>query len=328
NKPLESVDVNSSSKLANFQLNSINLSNGLSYSNFNMGAGEEVIISIISRMAELPEHSIVLIEELELGLHPKAQKVLIEKLFYIVLEKKLQLIFTTHSPFLFDAMPKEARVLLKKPKDNLEVYYGVSSSLAFSALTGENLKELTLYVEDKVAQLILKKLLNSATKKRIDIVDVGSKENVVRMVGAHYRNQALGKAIGIADGDLTPKELKSWYSKYVLKEGELMEDVYEQNSKAMFSKLPGDNAPEKYILEKLKSDDEFVAYLDDSDEFSDFVCNELILSDHHDLFRIVALELGDDEGEVRSLMVGFVLDVYRGDFEVILEFIIKELNNG
>jgi len=107
-----------------------------------------------------------------------------------------------------------------------------------------------------------------------------------------------------------------------------MEDVYEQNSKAMFSKLPGDNAPEKYILEKLKSDDEFVAYLDDSDEFSDFVCNELVLSDHHDLFRLVALELGDDEGEVRYLMVGFVLDVYRGDFEVILEFIIKELNNG
>ena len=100
-----------------------------------------------------------------------------------------------------------------------------------------------------------------------------------------------------------------------------MEDVYEQNSKAMFSKLPGDNAPEKYILKKLKSDDAFVAYLDDSDEFSDFVCNELVLGDHHDLFRVIALELGDDKGEVRSLMVGFVLDVYRGDFVGVDEFI-------
>ena len=59
-----------------------------------MGASEEVIISLISRMSQLPDYSIVLIEELELGLHPKAQKILIQKLFEIVYAKKLQLIFS------------------------------------------------------------------------------------------------------------------------------------------------------------------------------------------------------------------------------------------
>ena len=42
-KPLQSVEVNSSAKVMNFALNKINLSSGLSYSNFNMGAGEEVV---------------------------------------------------------------------------------------------------------------------------------------------------------------------------------------------------------------------------------------------------------------------------------------------
>ena len=56
-----------------------------------------------------------------------------------------------------------------------------SSSLAFSELTGETPKELTVYVEDKVAKLMLETLLESATRKRIYIIDVGSKENLVRM---------------------------------------------------------------------------------------------------------------------------------------------------
>jgi predicted ATP-dependent endonuclease of OLD family len=79
-------------------------------------------------MAELPEHSLVLIEELELGLHPKAQKLLMEMLFQIVYAKKLQLIFTTHSPFLFDAVPSVGRILLRKPSSKLEVIYKPSSS--------------------------------------------------------------------------------------------------------------------------------------------------------------------------------------------------------
>ena len=310
NKPLSSVDVNSSDKIVNFKLNSINLESGLSYSNFNMGAGEEVIISIISRMAELPDYSIVLIEELELGLHPKAQKLLIEKLFLIVLKKKLQLIFTTHSPFLFDAVPPEGRILLRKPSDKLEVIYKPSSSLAFSELTGETPKELTVYVEDKVAKLMLETLLDSATRKRVYIVDVGSRENVVRMVGAHYRNQKLGKAVGVPDGDLTEALLEKYYKKYVLKEGELFDEVFEENRKKMFINLPGDNAPEKYMLERLKESEDFARYVDDSDEFVAFIANEISLSDHHGLFRVV-------EG---------LFEFFGGEFDIIIEFVKEGLS--
>ncbi|HFU74841.1 MAG TPA: ATP-binding protein [Arcobacter sp.] len=321
NKPLESVDVNSSEKIINFKLNSINLNNGLSYSNFNMGAGEEVIISLISRLSELPDYSIALIEELELGLHPKAQKILMEKLFEIVYAKKLQLIFTTHSPFLFDAMPKEGRILLRKPKDALEVIYEPSSSLAFSELTGESVKELTVYVEDKVAKAILETLLNSNIRKRISIVEVGSKENVVRMVGAHYRNNLLGKVVAIADGDLTDKELTNWYNKYVLKEGERFDEVFPINAPKMFSKFPGDNAPEKFILKKLKSSEEYVRSIDNSDEFCSFIANEIALDDHHNLFRVIATEIGVGEELAKVRVVDGLVRFFGGDFEGILEFV-------
>jgi len=321
NKPLKSVDVNSSEKIINFKLNSINLNNGLSYSNFNMGAGEEVIISLVSRLNELPDYSIALIEELELGLHPKAQKILMQKLFEIVYAKKLQLIFTTHSPFLFDAMPKEGRILLRKPSEKLEVMYKPSSELAFTELTGECVKELTVYVEDKVAKAILETLLSSGIRKRINIADVGSKENVVRMVGAHYRNVSLGKAIAVADGDLTDKELTNWYKKYVLKEGESFDELFSVNAPKMFSKFPGDNAPEKFILAKLKSSEEYVRSVDDSDEFCSFIANEIALDDHHGLFRVIATEIGLSEELAKMRVIDGLARFFGGEFEGVKEFI-------
>jgi len=323
-KPLSSVDVNSSSKVVNFNLNKINLSTGLSYSNFNMGAGEEVIISIISRMAELPEHSLVLIEELELGLHPKAQKLLMEMLFQIVYEKKLQLIFTTHSPFLFDAVPSEGRILLRKVSEKLEVIYKPSSSLAFSELTGETVKELTVYVEDKVAKEMLQTLLDSATRKRIHIADVGSKENLVRMIGSHYRNDSLGKAVAIADGDLTEKELRAWYKTHMLrayKGEEFNEEKFQQETKALFTKFAGDNSPEKYMLEKLKENEDYARFVDDSDSFVSFIAHEIELGDHHGLFRVIGEEIGlGEDGVMRDVVRGLVL-FYGMGFDIIREFL-------
>ena len=323
-KSLTSVDVNSSGR-TNFSLNRIHLTDGLAYSNFNMGAGEEVIIALISRISELPDFSIVLIEELELGLHPKAQTLLINSLFEIVFAKKLQLIFTTHSPFLFDAMPKEGRILLKKENEKLNVFYEPSSALAFSELTGKSVKELTVYVEDKIAKGILEELFDSSITRKIDLVEVGSKENIIRMVGAHYRNPLLGLAVGIADGDLTDQELARWYKKYVLKEGEVFDEVFKEQSKKMFTKLPGDNAPEKYILEKLQNDDAFIEAIDKSEAFKSFIKHELSLDDHHKLFYVLAEWLGKNEKSLRVKMVGVGLDRYCGEFLELKEFINKEI---
>ncbi len=327
-KSLTSVDVNSSGR-TNFSLNRIHLTDGLAYSNFNMGAGEEVIIALISRISELPDFSIVLIEELELGLHPKAQTLLINSLFEIVFDKKLQLIFTTHSPFLFDAIPKEGRILLRKHSNKLEVIYKPSSSLAFSELTGKTPKELTVYVEDKVAKLMLETLLDSATRKRIYITDVGSKENLVRMIGSHYRNESLGKAVAIADGDLKEKELRDWYKAHMLRayKGEAFnEERFQQESKVLFSKFAGDNAPEKYMLEKLKESEDFARYVDNSDEFVAFIANEISLNDHHGLFWVIGDKIGLGEESVMFRVVEGLVLFFGGEFSNIKMFIEKGLN--
>lgn len=326
-KPLSGIQSTHLDSMPNFKLNSITLEDGTTYNNFNMGAGEEVIISLISRINEIPEHSLVLIEELELGLHPKAQKLLLDKLYNTVLNRKIQLIFTTHSPFLFKLMPKESRILLKKVNSKLEVIYGASDFITFNELLGETKKELTIYVEDNIAKNIISNLFNSEINKRINIVPVGSKENTIRMIGAHIRNPSLGKMIVLADGDLTDKEISDWYKKYVLLEQEVLAAVLPNNKVKYINKLPGDSAPEKYILEKIKNCNNFISDIDDTDSFKNYILNEINLTDHHNLFFEIAQKIGQEEELIKHQIIKYLVKNFDTDFSNIKSFISESLEN-
>ena len=172
---------------------------------------------------------------------------------------------------------------------------------------------------------MLQELFPSSLLKRINLVDVGSKENVIRMVGAHYRNTLLGRAVGIADGDLTGQELISWYKKYVLKEGERFNDVFESNKEKMFRKFAGTNAPEVYMLEKLKKDEKFMRAIDNSDEFKSFILYELDLKDLHNLFYVLSEYLCKDEMVIKAQIIGYVICEYWEDFEELMGFVKAQL---
>ncbi len=325
-KNLTSIQEEGCAKIQNFKLSKIT-SNEIGYTSFNMGAGEEVAINLISRLNKLPNSSLVLIEEIELGLHPKAQKILIESLMKIVKDKKIQLIFTTHSPYIFDVLPSNAKLLLKKISNELQVIKEPSSSMSFIELTGDSQKDLTIYVEDEIAKQLVENLFNVSVSKRVAIVDVGSKENVIRMTSAHHFNSALGKAIGIPDGDAKDKEIKNWCSKYMLQAGETCSDEEFILRKAnYFTKLPSEDAPEKYILNKIKSNVDFIRYIDDSDEFTDFILNQIDISEnHHDLFFYISKFLSKDLDGIKRDILRYLSTNFVAEFESIINLVNKKL---
>lgn len=325
-KNLTSIHEESCDKIQNFKLSRI-ASDGINYTSFNMGAGEEVAITLISRISKLPPGSLVLIEEIELGLHPKAQKALIEALMKIVKEKKLQLVFTTHSPYIFDILPPKAKLLLKKVSNELKVIQAPSNSMAFIELTGDDQKDLTIYVEDEIAKQLIERLFNVSISKRIQIIDVGSKENVIRMTSAHHINPELGIAIGILDGDVTDSEIRGWCSKYMLRNGETCTDEeFLLRRSNYFTKLPSSDAPEKYILRLIQTDNNFILDIDDSDEFSDFICNQIDISeDHHALFFKISQYLSKDVEGVKIDILRYISKNYRDKFQSIIDLVSVKL---
>ena len=86
---------------------------GAAYSELHMAAGERAILRMSQEIAQL-EGALVLIDEVEAGLHPWVQQLLMLQLQQLALRNHLQIIVTTHSPVVLDSVPHRARIFLDR----------------------------------------------------------------------------------------------------------------------------------------------------------------------------------------------------------------------
>ena len=106
------------------------------YSEAFAGSGEVAVVSLVIRVLNAPEYSLILLDEPEVSLHPGAQVRLKVFLLEQIKLKKHQIILSSHSPSIAKGLPKEAiKVFLQNPtngrftvKDNLtpeEAFYHI-----------------------------------------------------------------------------------------------------------------------------------------------------------------------------------------------------------
>jgi predicted ATP-dependent endonuclease of OLD family len=80
------------------------------YSGYHQGAGETTVTELLQ--ADLPKYGLVLIDEIESSLHPRAQRRLIRDLAEQCRHREFQILLTTHSPYVLEELPLEARMKL------------------------------------------------------------------------------------------------------------------------------------------------------------------------------------------------------------------------
>ncbi len=85
------------------------------YSELHLAVGERAILRLTQEIARLHD-ALVLIDEIEVGLHPRVLKLLMFQLQQIALRNDLQIILTTHSPVVMESVPLEARIFLERDK--------------------------------------------------------------------------------------------------------------------------------------------------------------------------------------------------------------------
>jgi hypothetical protein len=132
---------------------------GFCYSGFNMGSGEDVTCQLVRILHRLPKGGLLIIEEIETGLHPAAQRNLMRHLIEFCWEKQLQVICSSHTQSVLECMPAEARILLVRHGATLQPRYGVSVGEAVSEMAELPMAELAVYVEDELARHLLLKAL-------------------------------------------------------------------------------------------------------------------------------------------------------------------------
>lgn len=225
---------------------------GAAYSEFHMAAGERSILRLSREIAQL-EGALVLIDEVEAGLHPWVQQLLMLQLQQLALRNDLQIIVTSHSQVILDSVPANARIFLDRDDEGKVMVLPPYRDVIQNALYGRLDNALQILCEDEVAEAILNGVIDYLTigkdlrREQIRVGrNTGAKEFPAH-AAAFQKFDLLGNFVFVLDGDQRETGI----------EGVIRERAGNWQGSVFF--LPGDDAPEIWVWECLSSRGEYLA---------------------------------------------------------------------
>ncbi len=242
---------------------------GQAYSGFHQGSGEITVAELMR--AELPKYGLILIDEIESSLHPRAQRRLMRDLAERCRESELQIIITTHSPYILEELPLEARMHILESEGTKNIVPGVSPQFAMTKMDDEQYPECDLYVEDLAAKVLVEEILAAKGEEiyqRCAIVPFGA--------------ASVGQALGIM---VAQKRFPR--PTCVFLDGDSAES-------AGCNLLPGEDAPEQVVFKQLQAGEWYSVWSRIGRESSSVhdACNRaMTLADHHNWIKLAASEL-------------------------------------
>ena len=238
---------------------------GEQISGFHHGAGELTMEDFLQ--FPFRSTSLVLIDEIETSPHPRVQRRLVRWLAEQSRQLELQIIVTTHSPFILRELPPEARIYLMNtvPKS---IVTGISPEFAMSQMDDENYPECDVYVEDARAADLLREILVKHAPtlvQRCEITPCGA-ASAAYVLGTMVAERRFKRPTCVyVDGD--------------------------QEARKGCHVLPGDEAPERVIFEGLKTrswEDLATRLARDFSSVADACSQAMTYDDHHEWVRLVA----------------------------------------
>jgi predicted ATPase len=256
-------------------------------SQFHQGAGEDTILDSFKLLQTIPNQSLLVIDEVENSLHPQAQRRFVQYLLKLARIKKLQIILSTHSPFVLEELPEIARIMLVRLSDRKDIMYEVSSQFALSTIDDKAHPELYAFLEDEEAVSLFWEILKHDSAR----YDEFCKKISARPVGSCSVVGTLNEL---------EKNHKLPYSSLAIV------DVDKRGMYPNCLSLPGDLAPEKQVITDLKSigwnrlDERFgigagtlFKHLDDA----------ILLPDHHEWTTYIGDHVKKSKDAVWSILI-------------------------
>ena len=211
------------------------------YSEFHMSSGERTIVRISKDISRL-ENALVLIDEVDTGLHPYTQQQAMLELQRSALRQKLQIVVASHSPVVLDSVPPEGRIFLDRDRVTGQVRREPPYRDIFQkALYGQSKDRLSILCEDEVAEGVILgvlDVLNVELGLRHEDVIVGRNTGKKEFSG-HIRTlgkfDKLSDFVVVLDGDSRAEEKK--LQNVAKKFGHPLQPLF----------LPGHVSPEQWL---------------------------------------------------------------------------------
>ncbi|NEQ97238.1 MAG: AAA family ATPase [Cyanothece sp. SIO2G6] len=186
--------------------------NSSSYSDAFAGSGESAATLLVHKVINAPDKSLVLLDEPETSLHPRAQQRMLKFLAHYAVRKQLQIVMATHSQYLSEGLPQQAiRVLELSKEDGLvDIRTDLSVNEALHE-TSTLPPGKTILVEDERAKLVVEAALELCDRNRLllrefnVIVCKGGAEQIYRDIFTYVKSSERNVFI-LFDGDQNPDE--------------------------------------------------------------------------------------------------------------------------
>lgn len=216
------------------------------YSEFHMSSGERSILRISKDISHL-RNALVLIDEVDTGLHPYIQQQAMLELQRAALRQNLQVIVASHSPVILDSVPPDARVFLDRDQVTGHVQRApLYRDIFQKALYGQSRDRLSILCEDDVAEGVIRgvfDVLNVTLGIRHEDVIIGRNTGRDEFAG-HVRTLGkfgkLGDFILVLDGD----------SRDLDRTLQATAAEYGQHVRPLF--LPGSASPEQWLWDSIR----------------------------------------------------------------------------
>lgn len=273
---------------------------GCSYSENNMGFGEGRILYTIDKLETSPKQSLFILEEPETSLHESAQYEFARYLLDVCYRRDHQIILSTHSSVIIDALPSEARKLLLRDEAGVDIRNKISSNQVRSILSSGHVRQLDICVEDIFAKVLLTEVIRVKKKellKAVAIHDIGDKDAVREAV--RVLKKTGKKAIAIRDADVGAAPVESLYV------------------------FPGDGPPEKGVFghQAVKDLLKKKYGLD-----VDWELQKKEIKDHHQFAKCLAAEAETEESVIRTLAIERYISEIDSEFDNIIRIIEKSID--
>lgn len=197
-------------------------------SGFHNGQGETTMAELIKK--PMRPTSLVLIDEIETSLHPRVQRKLIRHLAHMAAMHDIQVILTTHSPYILEELPPMARIYIMNEASGRTIMNGVSPEFAMTRMDDFQHPECDVYTEDKRSAELVKSILAARRP-----------ELFPRCLTVPYGAAHVGYALGSM---VATKKFPR--PSVVFLDGD-------QPAKDGTNVLPGEDAPERVVFEALRN---------------------------------------------------------------------------
>lgn len=203
---------------------------GVTYDTLDMGYGEISVIYILWVLTRAPMGSLILVEEPETFLSPRAQTALVDVIAKFIKDRQLTVVMTSHSGPIAARMCNDEIIYATRALGQVSLHTPAKTADLVRRLGLVSDKVFVFFVEDAVAEIFTRVLIDNYSDRlseSVECVKCHGEGNVLRaleVIPAGIRRVAH---VAVLDGD--------------------QRDKYEGNDKRVIF-LPGEVAPECLLI--------------------------------------------------------------------------------